>query len=91
MDVDDVLFDASTPDSDEEDQHQQLPEESSSKTQQHSQRKSTEKVIRRRARKACVECHKRKVRCDVLSRGSICTNCRLDGLQCVLRAGGGYI
>lgn len=86
MDVDDGSFDASTPDSEEEEAQTQ---QNAPARQQRT--RPGDRVIRRRARKACVECHKRKVRCDVLSRGSVCTNCRLDGLQCVLRATEGYL
>jgi hypothetical protein len=34
---------------------------------------------------SCECCHRRKVRCDVNSNGPPCTNCHLDGRQCVLR------
>ncbi|CAG8137722.1 unnamed protein product [Penicillium olsonii] len=40
--------------------------------------------LRRRARKACVYCHNRKVRCNVSIRGSPCVNCRLDGETCII-------
>ncbi|KAK0387795.1 hypothetical protein NLU13_4040 [Sarocladium strictum] len=34
---------------------------------------------------SCQSCHRRKVRCDVDTYGSPCTNCRLDGRQCEKR------
>lgn len=37
----------------------------------------------RRARIACTNCHRRKVRCIVDSDGIPCVNCRLDGYECV--------
>lgn len=40
---------------------------------------------RRRAPLACQRCHNRRVRCDFAWVDSGCTNCRLDGLQCILR------
>ncbi|TPX13879.1 uncharacterized protein E0L32_005823 [Thyridium curvatum] len=40
---------------------------------------------RRRAKIACLSCRRRKVRCDVHPRGSPCTNCRLDRIECNLR------
>ncbi|KAH7012833.1 fungal-specific transcription factor [Ilyonectria destructans] len=40
---------------------------------------------RRRARKACIGCRKRKVRCDVTVKGSPCTNCQLDCQTCVVK------
>ncbi|CAG9977395.1 unnamed protein product [Clonostachys byssicola] len=39
---------------------------------------------RKRARKACLCCRARKVRCDVTQNGSPCMNCFLDGEQCVV-------
>ncbi|CAG8367821.1 unnamed protein product [Penicillium salamii] len=39
---------------------------------------------RKRARKACLYCHNRKVRCDVAVRGCPCMNCYLDGETCVI-------
>lgn len=44
------------------------------------------RAYKRRSSKACVSCHNRKVRCDVVSGGWPCTNCRLDGVDCVLKA-----
>lgn len=38
---------------------------------------------KRRAARACLSCRNRKVRCDVLSGGAPCTNCRLDSVSCV--------
>ncbi|KAJ0416297.1 fungal-specific transcription factor domain-containing protein [Aspergillus carlsbadensis] len=43
-----------------------------------------DRVPKRRAARACVYCRTRKVRCDVLSGGRPCTNCKLDGLECQL-------
>lgn len=40
--------------------------------------------IKRRAAKACLSCRHRKVRCDVVG-GVPCTNCRLDGVSCVIK------
>lgn len=45
-----------------------------------------ERVIKHRASKACQSCRTRKVRCDVLTNASRCTNCRLDELECVVLA-----
>ncbi|UPK92799.1 hypothetical protein LCI18_003734 [Fusarium solani-melongenae] len=42
-------------------------------------------TARRRARKACIGCRKRKVRCDVTLRGAPCTNCQLDAIHCVVK------
>ncbi|TPX21289.1 hypothetical protein DIZ76_015245 [Coccidioides immitis] len=44
---------------------------------------------RKRARMACIWCHERKVRCDVSIHGNPCTNCRLDGHECAIRASSG--
>ncbi|KAI1046607.1 hypothetical protein LB505_010686 [Fusarium chuoi] len=41
-------------------------------------------VSRKRATKACLKCRKRKVRCDVTRTSTPCTNCRLDGCECVV-------
>lgn len=38
----------------------------------------------RRARRACLSCRARKVRCDVM-RVSPCTNCKLDQLECKVK------
>ena len=38
----------------------------------------------RRAKWACCACHKRKVRCDALTQGTSCTNCKLDMKECVI-------
>jgi hypothetical protein len=43
-----------------------------------------ETVVRRRASRACLSCRSRKVRCDVTSEGTPCTNCRLDNVACRL-------
>ena len=39
---------------------------------------------RKRATKACLKCRRRKVRCDVTRTSAPCTNCRLDGDECVI-------
>ncbi|KAJ6007890.1 hypothetical protein N7540_011866 [Penicillium herquei] len=39
----------------------------------------------RRASKACVWCHERKVRCDALALGCPCTRCRQDNRPCKMR------
>lgn len=43
------------------------------------------RVVKRRSPRACVSCHRRKVRCDVVNGGVPCTNCRLDHVDCVLK------
>ncbi|KAJ4248462.1 hypothetical protein NW762_012799 [Fusarium torreyae] len=43
-----------------------------------------ERSSKRRASRACLSCRNRKVRCDVVGRGVPCTNCRLDGVDCVV-------
>ncbi|KXJ87867.1 fungal-specific transcription factor domain-domain-containing protein [Microdochium bolleyi] len=43
-------------------------------------------AAKKRAPRACVSCRGRKVRCDVVSGGVPCTNCRLDDLDCILKA-----
>lgn len=42
-------------------------------------------VRRKQIHSSCESCHRRKVRCDVNSRGAPCTNCHLDEQRCVLR------
>ncbi|KAF5578820.1 cutinase transcription factor 1 beta [Fusarium subglutinans] len=42
--------------------------------------------VKKRAVRACVSCRDRKVRCDVVNGGPPCTNCRLDDVDCVLKA-----
>ncbi|KAJ4322144.1 hypothetical protein N0V84_004979 [Fusarium piperis] len=44
-----------------------------------------DRASKRRASKACLSCRNRKVRCDVLSGGQPCTNCRLDKLDCIVK------
>src|SRR5262245_16897257 len=45
-----------------------------------------EKERTRRTVKACVICHKKKVRCDIDDiEGSVCTPCAKDGYDCVPR------
>lgn len=41
---------------------------------------------KRRASRACVSCHTRKVRCDYLEVGHPCTNCRFDCFECHVAA-----
>lgn len=43
-----------------------------------------QKVIKRRAARACVSCRARKVRCDVVE-NSPCGNCRWDGVEVCLQ------
>ncbi|RDW94215.1 Zn(II)2Cys6 transcription factor [Aspergillus mulundensis] len=38
----------------------------------------------RRSPIACITCRARKIRCDVSVNGSPCTNCQLDGRQCIV-------
>ncbi|UPK95813.1 hypothetical protein LCI18_006748 [Fusarium solani-melongenae] len=45
------------------------------------------RLPRKRAPRACAKCRKRKVRCDV-TRVFPCTNCRLDGLDCMVSLNG---
>ncbi|KAJ4130295.1 hypothetical protein NW768_007278 [Fusarium equiseti] len=52
--------------------------------QQQSIRFAKKQVSRKRATKACLKCRKRKVRCDVTRTSTPCTNCRLDGCECVV-------
>ncbi|CAK7200237.1 hypothetical protein SEUCBS139899_002928 [Sporothrix eucalyptigena] len=40
---------------------------------------------KRRSSKACLSCRNRKVRCDVIMGGQPCTNCKLDGLECIVK------
>ncbi|KAH7131339.1 fungal-specific transcription factor domain-containing protein [Dactylonectria macrodidyma] len=40
--------------------------------------------MRKRARKACLSCRSRKVRCDVSQRGRPCMNCHLDNETCIV-------
>lgn len=44
------------------------------------------RVRRQKTSNSCEYCHRRKVRCDVNTFGSPCTNCRLDSRQCEKRA-----
>lgn len=46
---------------------------------------SNDRASKRRASKACLSCRNRKVRCDVVSGGHPCTNCRLDKFECIVR------
>lgn len=46
---------------------------------------TSERATKRRSTVACLSCRTRKVRCDVVACGSQCTNCRLDGVPCVVK------
>jgi len=41
-------------------------------------------LSKRRAKKACIRCRERKVRCDRHTFGAPCTNCRHSGIPCLL-------
>ncbi|KAL4789157.1 fungal-specific transcription factor domain-containing protein [Aspergillus venezuelensis] len=43
------------------------------------------RVSHRRAHQACLGCRRRKVRCDVVSKGQPCTNCTLDQKPCEIK------
>ncbi|EEH10564.1 fungal specific transcription factor domain-containing protein [Histoplasma capsulatum G186AR] len=47
-------------------------------------RPSTRRPVQKRASAACRSCRARKVRCDVLLKSTPCTNCRLDGAECII-------
>lgn len=49
-----------------------------------SSEQGEERVIKHRSSKACRSCRHRKVRCDVAAKGARCTNCELDGMECVV-------
>jgi hypothetical protein len=41
---------------------------------------------KRRSQLACIECRRRKVRCDIVEqKPKFCTNCRLDGVKCEVK------
>lgn len=42
------------------------------------------RFVRKRAARACQHCKSRKVRCDVVSGVSTCTNCKLDRTLCFI-------
>ncbi|KZF26500.1 hypothetical protein L228DRAFT_264886 [Xylona heveae TC161] len=42
------------------------------------------RIVKRRASKACQCCRARKVRCNVVEHGAPCTNCRLDEVECIV-------
>jgi hypothetical protein len=50
-----------------------------------SEQMAAARLNRKRAPKACLACRARKVRCDVVVHGAPCTNCRLDGDECVVK------
>jgi hypothetical protein len=39
-----------------------------------------------RAAKACLTCRRRKVRCDVLTKGQPCSNCHFHSAPCIVAA-----
>jgi hypothetical protein len=43
-----------------------------------------ERIVRRRASKACHSCRARKVKCGVVKSGIPCDNCRADEINCVV-------
>jgi hypothetical protein len=43
-----------------------------------------DRPVKRRAKKACQSCRARKVRCDVAFNTQLCTNCKLDSLECIV-------
>ncbi|PGH07638.1 hypothetical protein GX51_01647 [Blastomyces parvus] len=47
-------------------------------------RPGTKRPTQKRASAACRSCRARKVRCDVLLKSTPCTNCRLDGAECII-------
>lgn len=57
-----------------------------SRSQVPASNKSKGKLKRQRAGAACVTCRQRRVRCDGSIVGVPCTNCRLDTLDCGMRA-----
>ncbi|KAL2837828.1 fungal-specific transcription factor domain-containing protein [Aspergillus pseudodeflectus] len=42
------------------------------------------KSTMKRAKVACSNCHRRKIRCDLTVHGNPCTNCRLDDTTCLV-------
>lgn len=44
----------------------------------------TGRPTKHRSSQACNACRGRKIRCDVLTNGSRCTNCRLDDTECIV-------
>jgi len=60
---------------------------SDARSASHMQRRNStdDHGIKRRAAKACLSCRHRKVRCDVVTDGPPCTNCRLDGVNCIIK------
>lgn len=45
-----------------------------------------DRIVKRRASRACKACRDRKVRCDVTVSGGRCSGCRLDDIECVVLA-----
>ncbi|KAI5458827.1 fungal-specific transcription factor domain-containing protein [Mariannaea sp. PMI_226] len=43
-------------------------------------------IRRQRAKRACAHCRSRRVRCDVVTRGNPCTNCRKHSSECVVES-----
>lgn len=52
----------------------------------HSKERDSGRPTKHRASQACHSCRLRKVRCDVLTNGPRCTNCRLDHTDCIVLA-----
>lgn len=50
----------------------------------HPEQGAKSKTARKRAKRACLSCRTRKVRCDVSHGGTPCMNCYLDGEECVV-------
>lgn len=50
----------------------------------HPEQGTKSKATRKRAKRACLSCRTRKVRCDVSHGGIPCMNCYLDGDECVV-------
>jgi hypothetical protein len=47
---------------------------------------TSDKRRRTRASAACTNCHWRKIRCSAYRHGVPCTNCRVEGLPCILHS-----
>ncbi|KAH7142915.1 fungal-specific transcription factor domain-containing protein [Dactylonectria estremocensis] len=82
LDLEDFLTDLDSSESEQD--ALSLPRPASSTQQGDLQSDAKKRIIRRRAHRACLECRKRKVRCDVIVEGQLCTNCRLDGRPCTV-------
>ncbi|KAH6995914.1 fungal-specific transcription factor domain-containing protein [Ilyonectria sp. MPI-CAGE-AT-0026] len=83
LDLEDFLTDPECSESEQD--ALSLPRPASPTRQGDRQSDAKKRIIRRRrAHRACLECRKRKVRCDVVVEGQLCTNCRLDGRPCTV-------